>query len=191
MDETEISAQLGDAEALRRVLADLEDRSRSFGSALTGALRSATAGGKGLDDVLKGLALRMSSIALSAGLKPLENLLGGAVGSVLGGAGSLFGFAEGGIPGRVTPFAAGGVVAAPTYFSLGRDTGLMGEAGAEAILPLARGSDGSLGVAASGSGGGTQIVFNVTTPDAGSFRKSEGQISAMLARSVRRGQRAL
>ena len=191
MDETEISAQLGDAEALRRVLADLEDRSRSFGSALTGALRSATAGGKGLDDVLKGLALRMSSIALSAGLKPLENLLGDAVGSVLGGAGSLFGFAEGGIPGRVTPFAAGGVVAAPTYFSLGRDTGLMGEAGAEAILPLARGSDGSLGVAASGSGGGPQIVFNVTTPDAGSFRKSEGQISAMLARSVRRGQRAL
>lgn len=66
--------------------------------------------------------------------------------------------------------------------------GLMGEAGSEAILPLKRGADGSLGVAA-GAGGGARIVFNVSTPDAESFRKSEGQISAMLARAVRSGQR--
>ena len=66
----------------------------------------------------------------------------------------------------------------------------MGEAGSEAILPLRRGGDGTLGVAAAG-GAGTQIVFNVTATDATSFRRSEGQISAMLARSVGRGQRGL
>jgi phage-related minor tail protein len=74
---------------------------------------------------------------------------------------------------------------------MGGDMGLMGEAGSEAILPLKRGADGSLGVAAAGGGGGAQIVFNVTATDAASFRRSEGQISAMLARSVGRGQRGL
>lgn len=96
------------------------------------------------------------------------------------------------MPGRsITPFADGGVVASPAFFPMGGGLGLMGEAGAEAILPLKRGSDGALGVAAPGGGGGAQIVFNVTATDAASFRKSEGQIAAMLARSVGRGQRGL
>jgi phage-related minor tail protein len=99
-------------------------------------------------------------------------------------------FATGGVPGRMTPFAAGGVVSAPTYFPLGGDLGLMGEAGAEAILPLKRGSDGSLGVA-SAAGQTTQINFHVTASDAASFARSEGQITAMLARSVGRGRRHL
>jgi len=91
----------------------------------------------------------------------------------------------------VTPFAKGGVVSAPTYFGSAGGLGLMGEAGAEAILPLKRGPDGALGVAAGGGGGGAQIVFNVTAQDAASFRKSEGQIAAMLTRAVGRGQRSL
>jgi phage-related minor tail protein len=50
-----------------------------------------------------------------------------------------------------TPFADGGVVGGPTCFRWqGGDVGLMGEAGAEAILPLQRGPDGRLGVAAAG-----------------------------------------
>lgn len=174
--DTDFSASLSGATELANVMADLEARSQRFGSALTGALRSATTGGKGLDDVLKGLGNRLTDIALAAGLKPLETALGNAVGSLLG---------------SVTAFADGGVVRAPTYFSTGSGTGLMGEAGAEAILPLQRGADGSLGVAASGAGSQPQIVFNVTAADAASFRKSEGQISAMLARSVSRGRRGL
>ena len=66
----------------------------------------------------------------------------------------------------------------------------MGEAGPEAILPLQRGPDGALGVAA-GTGGGASIVFNVTANDAASFMRSEGQIAAMLTRAVGRGQRGL
>ena len=179
--ENNLAETLSGAEALSEVMADLEARSQRFGAALTGALRSATTGGKGLEDVLRGLGLRLTDIALSAGLKPLENMLAGAVGSLAGGLG-----------GSVTPFADGGVVRSPSFFPMGGGMGLMGEAGAEAILPLRRGADGSLGVAAGGGGGGTpNIVFNVTATDAGSFRKSEGQISAMLARSVSRGRRGL
>lgn len=59
-------------------------------------------------------------------------------------------------------FAKGGtftnsIVQSPTFFKFakgsGFGTGLMGEAGPEAIMPLTRGADGSLGVSASGIGG--------------------------------------
>ncbi|KQO79420.1 phage tail tape measure protein [Rhizobium sp. Leaf262] len=190
-DETSFGGQRDEAQALADVMEDLERRSQRFGSALTSALQAASTGGKGLDSVLQGLGTRLSNIALSAGLKPLENMLSSAVSNLTSGAGSLFAFANGGVPGRVTPFAEGGVVSSPTFFPMSGDMGLMGEAGSEAILPLKRGADGSLGVASAGGGGGTQIVFNVTASDAASFRRSEGQISAMLARSVGRGQRGL
>jgi phage-related minor tail protein len=173
-DEADFSAMTDQAEALRHALDDLEGRSRSFGAALTGALRSAVSGGKGLEDVLRGLGGRLSDIALSAGLRPLETMFGNAVSGKVG---------------RVVPFAEGGVVSQPTYFPIGGGTGLMGEAGSEAILPLKRGADGALGVAASGGDGPVQIVFNVTAADTKSFEKSEAQISAMLARTAMRGRR--
>jgi len=188
-DETIALGLTLDASAAMGVLDDLEARAQGFGAALTGALKGATVGGKGLEDTLRSLGNRLAGIALSAGLKPLEGLLSSVTSGLTSGFGSLFAFSDGGVPGRVTPFAEGGVVSAPTYFPMGGDLGLMGEAGAEAILPLKRGPDGSLGVSA--GGGGTQITFNVTAADAQSFRKSEGQITAMLARSVGRGRRNL
>ena len=43
--------------------------------------------------------------------------------------------------GAIKPFAAGGVIGTPTYFPLTQGgVGLAGEAGPEAILPLARGA---------------------------------------------------
>lgn len=189
-ENIDFSTATGEADALKRTLDDLDSRSRSFGAALTGALASATAGGKTLDTVLRGLGNRLVDIALSSGTKPLETAIGSAVSGVSESLGKLFAFADGGVPGRVTAFADGGVVSQPTYFPMGGDMGLMGEAGTEAILPLKRGSDGSLGVASSG-GSTTQIVFNVTASDAQSFQKSEAQISAMLARTAMRGQRNL
>jgi phage-related minor tail protein len=85
-------------------------------------------------------------------------------------------------------FAKGGVVASPTYFPTGAGLGLAGEAGPEAILPLARGSDGRLGVAAGGAT--VNVTFNVVASDARSFAASEADVSAMLLRAVRRGTRA-
>ena len=63
----------------------------------------------------------------------------------------------------IKEYAKGGIVTKPTMFAYGSGGtgrfGLMGEAGAEAILPLKRGRSGNLGVEASGSA--TNIVVNV------------------------------
>ena len=61
--------------------------------------------------------------------------------------------------GNVVAFADGGVVNRPTNFAMsGGRLGLMGEAGAEAIMPLSRGKDGKLGVKA--EGGGSTVIIN-------------------------------
>lgn len=169
-----------DTSAFDRALTDLEKRSGSFGNSLTSALKGAITTGKGLDDVLRGLATSLAGMALSEGIKPLQGMASSLFSSVLGGMRG------------VTPFAKGGVVSSPTYFGMGNGSmGLTGEAGAEAILPLARGADGRLGVASGGGGKPVQVVFNMSSPDAASFRKSEAQLSAMLAGAVRRGSRRL
>lgn len=188
-DETDFYETTESATALYDVLVDLQVQSDRFASSLTGALKDATLSGKGLQAVLNDLGRRLSEIALNAALNPLEKAISGQIGSLTEGLISVFAHAKGGVPGRVTPFASGGVVSSPTYFPMAGGLGLMGEAGSEAILPLKRGADGRLGVAASGGSGGPKIVFNVTAQDATSFQRSEGQITAMLARAVRSGQR--
>jgi len=66
---------------------------------------------------------------------------------------------------NVRKFATGGIVSRPTPFTYnGGRRGLMGEAGSEAILPLHRGSNGKLGVAA--AGGGTVVnIYNQSGAD--------------------------
>lgn len=188
MDEDVTVTIRADTAPFANALAELDGLADAFGAQLTGALKAAVIGGKELDDILRSLALNLAGMALNQGLAPLQSLFGSLVSGLLG---SILPFGKGGVPGRVTPFAAGGVVAAPTYFGMSGGLGLMGEAGAEAILPLQRGADGSLGVAAGGQGAAQTIVFNVTTPDAASFRKSEAQVAGMLARVASRGSRTL
>ena len=65
------------------------------------------------------------------------------------------------VNGEVQKYAYGGIVRRPTLFPMKNGIGLMGEAGAEAILPLKRGSDGRLGVTSAGGGGGMSVVVNV------------------------------
>ena len=80
--------------------------------------------------------------------------------------------------GNYKRYASGGVVNRPTFFSYQGGTGVMGESGAEAIMPLKRDSKGNLGVASSGEGGSKTINVSMTvnTPDADSFRRSKRQI---------------
>ena len=66
----------------------------------------------------------------------------------------------------------------------------MGEAGSDAVMPLARGPDGRLGVRSAG-GGAANVTVNIAATDVESFRRSEAQVSAALARAVARGRRAL
>lgn len=164
---------------------------RQFSGALVNAFEGIAVKGRSVGDVLKSLALSLSNLVLKAALKPLEQGFGSFLAGLFSGG---FGFANGAAfqQGLPVPFAKGGVIQSPMTFPLGSARmGLAGERGAEAIMPLARGPDGRLGVVASGRGGGTSIVFNVQATDVESFRRSESQVAAMLARAVTLGQRNL
>lgn len=165
---------LGDVSLELERIGDLAD---GVGRSLSRAFRGAVLDGKSLKSVLGEVARSFADIALKAAFQPIGNLVSGAIESLFTATNP-----------AVTPFAKGGVLASPAYFPLGRGLGLAGEAGAEAILPLARGSDGRLGVA-SGGGGAVNVTFNVTASDARSFAASEAELSAMLLRAVRRGTR--
>ena len=177
MDEKVTVVVDADTAPFQSALKQLDQLAKGFGSQLTGALKDAVISGKELDDILRQLAMNLAGMALDQGLKPLQGAISSAFSALFAG---------------VTPFAAGGIVSSPTFFPMAGGTGLMGEAGSEAILPLRRGADGRLGVDA-GQGASTpvHVTFNVQAADATSFRRSEGQVSAMLARVVSRGMRRL
>ncbi|PTW57653.1 hypothetical protein C8N35_110132 [Breoghania corrubedonensis] len=192
-DDTGFDLPFDDLTRFRSEMRLLNSSAGDFSRVLSGALKGAVSDGKRLDDVLRQAALSFSSSLVSRSLSSLTSTLTSTLTNALSGGGSTTAFAKGG---TVRAFAQGGVVAAPTYFPMSDGgTGLAGEAGAEAILPLARGADGRLGVrgasgSASGSGG-VAITFNVSTPDAESFARSELQLSRMVARVAGRGQRGL
>jgi len=77
---------------------------------------------------------------------------------------SILPFADGGAfsgGSQIQAYANGGVVNSPTTFPMsGGQTGLMGEAGPEAIMPLKRGANGKLGVQMEGGRSGDNIVIN-------------------------------
>ncbi len=161
-------------EQLRSEMEGLSRLADSFGQKLVAGLASAVTQGRKLSDVMRDIALSIANQALGQALKPLGDIAGNLLSGLAGG---------------VTPFADGGVVNSPLLFPLKGGTGLAGEAGPEAIMPLARGSDGKLGVR--GGGGGARITVNISTPDAESFKQSRGQVAAMMSRALSRGERNL
>src|SRR5262245_30142802 len=179
-----------DTRPLEAQLAEVSKAGARFSSALSQSFVDLAIKGKSFGDVLRSLALRLSEIALKAAFKPLTDALGASLAAALGGG---LAFAKGGVirQGLPVPFAQGGVIASPIAFPLaGNRVGLAGERGPEAILPLARGPDGRLGVRAE-AGAGINVTFNISTPDIDSFRRSETQLTALLARAVAHGHRNL
>ncbi|KAB1076933.1 phage tail tape measure protein [Methylobacterium soli] len=192
MPETELDR----ANATRIKQLDTLDRlAQKFGQSLSGALTRNLGAGRQLESVLGSLGTKLAGLAVKAALRPVKQGITSLVNGLLSttALGDETAFARGGVigNGRVRPFAEGGIVAAPTYFPMQGGTGLMGEAGPEAILPLRRGSDGRLGVAAGSGGRPVSVTVNIATPDLTGFRRSEAQVAASLARAVARGQRAL
>jgi len=179
-------------ESLAATGQDIAVLERGLSKGLRRAFDGVVFDGMKLSDALETVARSMIQTTYSAAIKPVTNHFGGmlaqGVGNLVEG---ILPFADGGgfSQGRVMPFANGGIVSSPTRFPMrGGNTGLMGEAGPEAIMPLARGPDGKLGVRG-GGGGGNTVVMNISTPDVQGFRRSQGQIAAQMSRALGRGNR--
>ena len=177
------------------VFADREVSSLAsgFGGGLRRAFDNVVLDGAKLSDALKGLAETMSQTVYNVAMKPVQSAVGGALAQGLNNLLSgIMPFEKGGAfsQGKVIPFAKGGVVSSAMNFPMRGATGLMGEAGPEAIMPLTRGADGKLGVQASGHGGRpVTVVMNISTPDVSGFQRSQAQIAAQAMRALSRGQR--
>jgi phage-related minor tail protein len=185
-------SQLGRMKAtLGETTRDLGNLERGFSGGLRKAFDGLVFDGRSLSDALATVGEAMSRTVYNNALKPVTDhfggLLAGGVNSLIG---SLSPFESGGAfsQGRVMPFAKGGVVSGATSFPMRGGTGLMGEAGPEAIMPLTRGADGSLGVKAQG-GQAVNITMNISTPDVAGFKRSQSQIAASVGRALGRGQR--
>ena len=99
----------------------------------------------------------------------------------------MFGSADGNViaGGEVKKYKSGGIVSRPTYFPMKNGMGLMGEAGAEVIMPLKRGRNGKLGVQASGGTGSITISTSHKATSAGTlYRTSDLQETGSIAFEV-------
>lgn len=147
-----------------------------------------------LDDLLR-IIIRMSIIqplatgllgaftpTATAGPTPGAGITANGAQPTINAHGNVYG------PGGLHAFATGGVVSKPTLFGFSGGTGLMGEKGAEAILPLSRGSGGDLGVKASVTpvniniinNNGSEVSQTETTGPSG-----DRQIDIMITNKVR------
>jgi len=121
-----------------------------------------------LAKVAQDLFAQQFSAPIAAGIKGLFS----ADGNVFG-------------PSGFVPFAKGGVVSGPTIFPFANGTGLMGEAGPEAIMPLSRGSDGRLGIAAANGNSAPKITINnYSGQEASASADSMGNIMVQIGRAV-------
>jgi phage-related minor tail protein len=179
----------------------LQDAAQDLGLTFSSAFEDAIVRGRRLSEVLQGLAQDIARIIVR---RSITEPLGGALSQLISGInfGGLFGGGGGsgnvlGVPfsavtnargnafadGRIIPFAAGGIVTGPTLFPMRGAMGLMGEAGPEAILPLARDRSGSLGVRASGNS--SPVITQSFTIDArGADAGSEARLRALVPQIV-------
>jgi len=159
-----------------------EDLANSIGSSFETALMSIVDGTKSVEDAFRTMAIEV--------IKELYRVL--VVQKMVNAAKMAFGFADGGVihNGSVVPYASGGVVGGPTYFPMsGGRTGLMGEAGPEAIMPLKRGKGGKLGVEVSGDTKPTVIHqnFNFAANGDESVKRMIAQAAPQIAKMTEKG----
>lgn len=143
----------------KEALQQMESLQQSIAETIGDGFMSMVDGTKSVKDAFKDMARDI--IKQLYEVLVVQRLVNG-VKSILGGSGL---FANGGAFSagkQIQAYANGGVVGGPTYFPMsGGKTGLMGEAGPEAIMPLKRGKGGKLGVSVEGSSGSVNVVNNI------------------------------
>lgn len=172
-----------DAEAqrdatLERMSEQLNEARNFVGSLWAEMIDGARNGAKASDIFINTVLNGLNRI----GEKMADRTLSGLLDSIFSGSTS-GGFLGGLLGGSPTPFAKGGaftntVVDTPTLFRFakGGAIGEMGEAGPEAIMPLKRGPDGSLGVQMHG-GGQREIVLVVKAEEGKLFRPTVEEVA--------------
>jgi hypothetical protein len=183
---------------LNEQLAIGKDMSMDFASSFIAGLREGQSVMESLGNALNRLADKLIEMALDQAISGLFGHLSGVLGRggfmSIGGTGGMFAHGAAFAGGNVIPFANGGVVDRPTTFGMsGGRTGIMGEAGNEAIMPLRRLAGGRLGVEAVGSGGqgGTVIHFAPTTTITMQGGADSKDMAARLKSELDRRDRAL
>ncbi|HHD8981734.1 TPA: phage tail tape measure protein [Escherichia coli] len=139
--------------------------------------------------ILQEVSKILMNAAIVNGLKSLSKSMSGA-GGWLGTVGDWLSGAVANAKGGVYTSAnlsaySNTIVDTPTYFAFAKGAGLMGEAGPEAIMPLTRAADGSLGVRAIGNvnGGGGFVyspVYHISIQNKG----SNGEIDTQSTRGL-------
>ena len=146
-------------EEQRQAQKDLADTiANSMGDALTSIVDGTKSVSDAFKDMARAIIAELYQIYV---VKQITGMISSGIDSFMGFNASAS--ANGNVfsNGNLVPYADGGVVGGPTYFPMndGR-TGLMGEAGPEAIMPLKRGKNGKLGVQAEGGSGDVIIHQN-------------------------------
>lgn len=134
---------------------DARESLRGFFGDMVSGLQQGQSAWEVFGNAVMNVVNRIIDRLLDAGTDSLLGSLGNLFGAISGGGGNILGGKSGGNlkSGTVSKFAKGGVFTDNVYstptlfkFAKGGAFGMMGEAGPEAVMPLKRGSDGSLGV---------------------------------------------
>lgn len=177
-------------EKVDRTAESFKNLEGSMQSSVKNALDDMVMSGASFADAMRSIATSLVNDIYDAAVTPVTDSIGSAIAGMATGLLSANANGNAFSQGRVQPFANGGVVSSPTFFPMRGATGLMGEAGPEAIMPLSRGADGKLGVRTQGgSARPVNITMNVTTPDVQGFQRSQSQVAAQLSRALNRSSR--
>ena len=149
VSQKQIEAMANEELALERRLEKEQELYELGSQNVENLLMAIVDGTSSIEDAFKAmLANIIREVYQNSVAKGAADWAGNALVSLFSANGNAFG------TGGVKMFANGGVVDSPTLFSYSGGTGMMGEAGPEAIMPLKRNSQGKLGVQVSGGSSG-------------------------------------
>lgn len=200
MDAAKKSSQTflsGMTAAIKDAKASFDNLSVTVGTGLADGFARAIAYGEDLGSTLQKLGQDIiytvtKMLLLQSITRMFSGLFGGGSSNPLAvtmdGIDAVSGHASGDAfgPAGLVPFANGGIVGRPTLFKFAGGTGLMGEAGPEAIMPLQRDSQGRLGVSVANNAQAAGIVTYAPVINVNVENNGSGDMSAQQANQMSR-----